>query len=155
MWFDAFDCASWVLRAFTQLGLFGAKFDASVHLNYTRIHLYSKQPIFLGNETQIFGPNRNVSLAKDILNFYKNFQAHVSTAKRFLDIIDALIYIMGKDRFYLYYNSAYWLLPMQKPYVKITYFKVPLPGTTPQHHKPRYVTREEKSWKTRYGKLRL
>ncbi|XP_069130126.1 bis(monoacylglycero)phosphate synthase CLN5-like [Argopecten irradians] len=151
MWFDAFDCASWVLRAFNQLGVLGAKFDQSVHLNYTRIHLYSDQPIYLGNETEIFGKKGNVSLAKDMLNFYKNFQAHVSDTKLVLNIIDMLLYVVGKDEFYLYYNNAYWLLHMKKPYVGLTYNEVPVPGSG-AYLKPQTIWQQEEAyWRTKFG----
>ncbi|XP_033743030.1 ceroid-lipofuscinosis neuronal protein 5 homolog [Pecten maximus] len=153
MWFDAFDCASWVQRAFNQLGVIGAKFNQSVHLNYTRIHLYADQPIYLGNETEIFGKKGNVSLAKDMLNFYKNFQAHVSDGKLVLNLIDALLYIVEKDKFYLYYNSAYWLLHMKKPYVGLTYNQVPLPGGRGYQKPYNILQHEEANWRAKYGKL--
>ncbi|OWF37244.1 Ceroid-lipofuscinosis neuronal protein 5-like [Mizuhopecten yessoensis] len=156
MWFDAFDCASWVLRAFDQLGVIGAKFDHSVSLNYTRIHLYSSQPIYLGNETEIFGNKSNAALAKDMINFYKDFQSHVSDEKLVLNLLDALLYIMNRDKFYLYYNSAYWLLPMKKPFASLSYDQVPLPGGGggEVYHKPHSVwQQEDEYWKAKFGKL--
>ncbi|XP_060064389.1 ceroid-lipofuscinosis neuronal protein 5 homolog [Ylistrum balloti] len=153
MWFDAFDCASWVLRAFQQLSVVGAKFDQSVKLNYTRIHLYAEQPIYLGNETEIFGKKGNVSLAKDMLNFYKDFQKNVSDARMVLNLLDALLYIFDKDKFYLYYNSAYWLLHMKKPFVGLTYNQVPLPGGG-YYQKPHSIWQQDEAyWRTKFGNL--
>nr|KAG5686539.1 hypothetical protein BaRGS_001540 [Batillaria attramentaria] len=42
MWFDSCDASLWVQRAFAAMAESGASFNHSVHLNYTKIYLYSK-----------------------------------------------------------------------------------------------------------------
>ncbi|XP_074650828.1 bis(monoacylglycero)phosphate synthase CLN5-like [Tubulanus polymorphus] len=127
MWFDSYDCASFVVRAFQQLKNVGAKFNRNVRLNYTRVHIYSEQPRFLGNTSQIFGPTGNKTLAADILRFYEDFQPHVPFWKTLLNILFAAEEIFIEKKFYLFYNFAYWILPIQKPYFGLTYTEVPLP----------------------------
>lgn len=130
MWFDSYDCASFVLRAFEKMGDIGVKFNQSVHLNYTRIHLYSEEPIYLGNASQIFGPGGNESLANNITEFYKNFQSHQKFLQLVEHILDALYDVFADHKFYFFYNFEYWYLPMKEPFIKLTYHEVPLPDNT-------------------------
>ena len=126
MWFDSFDCASWVLRAFEQLGKIGAKFNGSLELNYTRIHLYSDVPIYLGRPEAVFA---NKTLAPKVRDFYKNFQNYHSVKSDLLHILHGLVEIMVDKGFYFFYNFEYWFLPMRDPFFRLTYNKVSLPGT--------------------------
>ncbi|CAH1777882.1 unnamed protein product [Owenia fusiformis] len=129
MWFDSYDCASFVVRAFNVMGLMGAKFNQSVHLNYTRIHLYCDEPQYLGNASTIFGPiSVNNSLATDIRAFYSNFQPHQPIVSAIQSVIQALETVFSENKFYFFYNYEYWFLPMKAPHIKLTYTEAKLPG---------------------------
>lgn len=125
MWFDSFDCASFVLRAFNKLGDLGTVFNQSVHLNYTRINLYSEEPQRLGNFSEIQATNP--VLAENITLFYQQFQSHQSFADLLGHLVEAYDEIFIDNYFYLFYNYEYWYLPMKPPYMKLTYTEQPLP----------------------------
>ena len=126
MYFDSFDCASWVLRAFDNLYDFGAKFDPNVKLNYTRLNLYTEEPILIGSYSDIFN-SKNQTLINDVVKFYKDFQ---KPNKDFLpQFLDIFTYFTVLKRFYFFYNQVYWLLHLKSPYIGITYDYIPLPGT--------------------------
>lgn len=125
MWFDSFDCASWVLRAFQEFGKLGVKFDQTVKLNYTRINLFSDMPKYLGNQSMVFA---NKTLGNDIMKFYSKFQAHVAGPLLIEHLISALEEILIQNKFYFFYNEEYWFLPMKSPHVKLTYNEIPLPS---------------------------
>ncbi|KAJ8300600.1 hypothetical protein KUTeg_022119 [Tegillarca granosa] len=128
-YFYPFDCASWVLRAFEEMGTLGVQFNQSIKLNYTRITLYSDEPQCLGNATDIFDPRgKSHKWKKDILYFYSNFQPHLPLEETIEEIINTLVNVFVLDVFFLYYNSEYWLLPMIKPFVALSYELVPLPS---------------------------
>lgn len=124
MWFDSFDCASFVLRAFQKLGDLGTKFNESVKLNYTRINLYSDTPVYLGNETTV---RENKELYNNITNFYHKFQSHQSYKDLLTHLFEAYIEVFKNNTFYLFYNYEYYYLPMREPYIKLTYYEVALP----------------------------
>ena len=124
MWFDSFDCASFILRAFQELANIGTKFNESIHLNYTRINLYADQPQYLGNVTEV---SQNQTLYTDILNFYKKFQSHQNFKDLLEHLFKAYEEIFQDHKFYLFYNYEYWFLPMKAPYIKLTYREIPLP----------------------------
>jgi hypothetical protein len=55
-----------------------------VHLNYTKINIYSAQPIYQGSSSEIFGKNANNTmkeLGRKIYDFYKKFQSSKSDIK--------------------------------------------------------------------------
>ncbi|XP_068121346.1 bis(monoacylglycero)phosphate synthase CLN5 [Hyperolius riggenbachi] len=128
VWFDSYDCSKFVLRTYQKLSELGATFKKSIQTNYTRLFLYSGEPVYLGNETTIFGPHGNKTLATDITKFYFPFRPHQS----FEDLLLSLIDIYGKTvlhrTFYLFYNFEYWYLPMKPPYINIIYEEIPLPS---------------------------
>lgn len=70
MWFDFFDCVSWVLRVFQEFGKLGVKFDQTVKLNYIRINLFLDMLKYLGNQFMVFV---NKILGNDIMKFYLKF----------------------------------------------------------------------------------
>lgn len=125
MWFDSFDCASFILRAFQQLGDLGTKFNQSIHLNYTRINLYSDEPQYLGNFTHINATDE--ALAANITQFYKQFQSHQSIEQLVAHLMEVYEEIFKNDQFFLFYNYEYWFLPLKSPYIKLSYYEVPLP----------------------------
>ncbi|XP_076467773.1 bis(monoacylglycero)phosphate synthase CLN5-like [Babylonia areolata] len=127
LWFDSWECATWVLRAFQELGQLGAKFNHSVHLKYTRMNIYSKEPTLLGNATTIFGKGGDKQLAADILQFYRLFQSHQSMPHMIVSLLEAFYETVIDGKFYLFYNEQYWLLHVVEPFFKITYDEVPLP----------------------------
>ena len=61
-WFESYDCSKFVLRTYEKLAELGADFK-KIETNYTRIFLYSGEPTYLGNETSVFGPTGNKTLA--------------------------------------------------------------------------------------------
>ncbi|CAL1545208.1 unnamed protein product [Lymnaea stagnalis] len=124
-WFDPFDCASWVIRAFDQLHQFGATFNTSVHLNYTKAVLYSKQPECIGNATTVY---QDPKVLGNLKKFYAYFQGSTSLAEVLEHLIEYIPYFLMYDTFYLFYNDEYWHLPLEYPYIEITYEEVPLPS---------------------------
>ena len=124
MWFDSFDCASFVLRAFQEMANIGTKFNQSVHLNYTRINLYTDVPQYLGNVTEV---SQNKTVMADIQAFYKQFQSHQNYKDLLEHLISAYEEVFEQNKFYFFYNYEYWFLPMKKPYIKLTYKEQPLP----------------------------
>lgn len=125
-WFTPYDCANYVIRVFQYMGTnLSVKFTQTYKANYTFVTLYSDMPQFLGNESAIFANGGNSTLALKLMDFYRNFQAH-QTVWHYLEHLLAVIdYVIVEKVFYLYYNSEYWLLPMKKPYMRITYEYVP------------------------------
>uniref|UniRef100_A0A0B6ZAU6 Bis(monoacylglycero)phosphate synthase CLN5 n=1 Tax=Arion vulgaris TaxID=1028688 RepID=A0A0B6ZAU6_9EUPU len=130
VWFDPFDCASWVLRAFDTLSINGAKFNQSVHLNYTKIILYSEQPIYIGNSTSIYSDPSTLSA---LYNFYTYFQGSKSLAHVLENLLKYISWFIENDTFYLFYNDQYWKLPLVYPYIKLTYDETPLPSIVTSH----------------------
>ncbi|KAI8495313.1 Ceroid-lipofuscinosis neuronal protein 5 [Branchiostoma belcheri] len=128
LWFEAFDCASFVIRTFNKLGDLGAKFNTSVQTNYTKITLFSEQPVHLGNASTIFGPKGNKTLATEIRTFYEHFQAHQPFPSLLKSMLEAFDTIVLEKKWYFFYNFEYWFLPMKEPFIKLTYEEVPLPG---------------------------
>ncbi|KAK7460729.1 hypothetical protein BaRGS_00038844 [Batillaria attramentaria] len=101
MWFDSWECASWVQRAFKALGIHGAKFNQSVHLNYTRMNIYSKEPQLLGNASTIFNNPNHKQWAHDIKKFYQNFQSHQSMPELLESLIKAFEEVILDEKFLL------------------------------------------------------
>ena len=128
IWFNAWECASWVLRALDQLGKLDAKFNHSVHLNYTRMNLYASQPMYLGNASAIFNNATNKKLAEDMTKFYHRFQSHQSMPHLVESLVESFLEVVIEGKFYLFYNEEYWQLDTHYPFFKITYNEVPLPG---------------------------
>lgn len=125
-WFLPYDCANYVIRMFQYMGAeLGVKFVSGYQVNYTFITLYSDMPVFLGNDSAIFGTPGNATLAAELVDFYSNFQAHQPVLHFLESLVHIVDYMFVKEVFYLYYNSEYWLLHLKEPYVKITYDLVP------------------------------
>ena len=83
----------------------------------------------IGNYSQIFDSG-NQTLIADIRQFYSDFQ---KPAGGYIEDIEAAISIYNemivRREFYMYYNSLYWYIELHSPFVKITYYEIPLPGT--------------------------
>ncbi len=106
--------------------LFGAEFDTSVSLNYTRLNMYGKEPILLGNYTEI---RRDKVLLENLTEFYTFFQKPSSNVEQLLtQLLGILAELKLRKNFYFYYNSMYWYIELVKPYFSITYDKIQLPG---------------------------
>uniref|UniRef100_H2ZSF0 Bis(monoacylglycero)phosphate synthase CLN5 n=1 Tax=Latimeria chalumnae TaxID=7897 RepID=H2ZSF0_LATCH len=127
VWFESYDCSRFVLRVYQKLAELGAAFNNKLQTNYTRIFLYSGEPTYLGNDTSIFGPRGNKTLASDIKAFYYPFRPHQSLKEFLISLLEIYDEVILKKTFYLYYNFGYWLLPMKSPYIKILYEEIPLP----------------------------
>lgn len=126
VWFDSYECSKFIMRTYQKLADLGAIFK-KIQTNYTSIILFSGEPIYLGNETSIFGPQGNKTLAAAIRDFYNPFKPHQSVREFFVDIFKIIDHVILNHQFYLFYNLEYWFLPMKSPYLKIIYEEVPLP----------------------------
>ena len=127
-WFTPYDCANYPMRMFQQMANMGVKFD-NYETNYTFFTLISDMPQKLGNDSAIFGPHGNPSLAAEMRSFYTDFQSHQSFLQFLIHFIEAGFDIFEEGRFYYYFNSEYWHVPIKKPFIHITYEPVPLPTT--------------------------
>ncbi|KAM9652881.1 bis(monoacylglycero)phosphate synthase CLN5 [Morphnus guianensis] len=126
VWFDSYECSKFILRTYQKLADLGAVFK-KIQTNYTSIILFSGEPIYLGNETSIFGPLGNRTLAAAIRDFYYPFKPHRTVGEFFVDLLKIIDRVILNHQFYLFYNLEYWFLPMKFPYLKIIYEEVPLP----------------------------
>ena len=109
--------------------MFGATFNGSISLNYTRLNLISNEPKLLGNYSQIM-QSSNQTLINSFLQFYKTFQKTSGFEDLVIQAITAIVDVVVSKEFYFYYNDLYWYLPLKSPYIKISYEKIPLPGTS-------------------------
>lgn len=125
MYFDSYDCASFVIRGLDQLKSFGANFQSSVRLNYTRINLYSYEPQLLGTYDQIMA---NQSLHEDFLHFYRSFDKSKPTTDDWLtSLLEIYSTFFVDQRFYFYYNNVYWYLKLNERLpLEITFDEVPI-----------------------------
>lgn len=126
-WFNPVDCASWVLRAFDEMKNLGGTFDKNIHLNYTKINLYSKTPIKLGNFTEIFNSPSMAKTKQNLIDFYGHFQKETNYYELIMHLVEAILDFLVDDSFFLYYNDIYWQLPLTSPYIELTYEDIPLP----------------------------
>ncbi|KAI3389640.1 hypothetical protein SNEBB_001354 [Seison nebaliae] len=130
--FEAFDCASYVLRALKNLRRFGAQFEPS-SFNYTLMHIYSKEPKYLDLHENIFGPTSiNKQLMNSIWDFYYIFRPLHLPLERMNDslferIMKILKQIIMKKTFFIYFNDAYWHLNLTEPYFDFKFKLIPLP----------------------------
>ncbi|KAM7178323.1 bis(monoacylglycero)phosphate synthase CLN5 [Macrochelys suwanniensis] len=127
VWFESYECSKFILRTYQKLADLGAVFN-KIQTNYTSITLFTGEPIYLGNETSIFGPLGNKTVAAAIRDFYYLFKPHQSVEEFFLNFLKIVDRVVLNHQFYLFYNLEYWLLPMKSPYIKITYEEIPLPN---------------------------
>ncbi|XP_063300758.1 ceroid-lipofuscinosis neuronal protein 5 isoform X1 [Pelobates fuscus] len=128
VWFESYDCSKFVLRTYQKIWELGATFNKEIQTNYTRIFLYSGEPVYLGNVSSIFGPHGNTSLAEDIRMFYTPFRPPHSFKEFLISILAIYDEVVLHKTFYLFYNFEYWYLPMEYPYIKLTYEEIPLPS---------------------------
>ncbi|XP_078077721.1 bis(monoacylglycero)phosphate synthase CLN5 [Mustelus asterias] len=128
VWFKSYDCSAFVLRTYQILFELGAVFKSPIETNYTRIFLYSGEPTYLGNDTNIFGPHSNKTLGEEIISFYFPFRPPHSVKELVLSLLEIVDKVVLEKTFYLYFNFEYWYLPMKQPYVRITYEEIPLPS---------------------------
>nr|XP_021142412.1 ceroid-lipofuscinosis neuronal protein 5 isoform X2 [Columba livia] len=126
VWFDSYECSKFIQRTYQKLADLGAVFR-KIQTNYTSIILFSGEPVYLGNETSIFGSLGNKTLAGAIRDFYYPFRPHRTVGEFFVDLLKIIDRVILNGQFYLFYNLEYWFLPMKYPYLKIIYEEVPLP----------------------------
>jgi hypothetical protein len=109
-----------------QMYQFGAVFDTSVSLNYTRLNMYGKEPVLLGNYTEIV---KNPKLLNELTEFYTFFQKPSSNVEQLIvQLLGIYEELKLRKNFYFYYNSMYWYIDLVEPFFSITYDKIPLPG---------------------------
>ena len=112
MYFDSYDCASFVIRGLDQLAHFGAELLPNVHLNYTRLNIYAYEPQLLGTYDDIM---KNETYREDFLNFYREFDSKKPNSeawvKSFIAIYETFFI---SRRFYLFYNQVYWHMKLKE-----------------------------------------
>lgn len=128
VWFESYECSKFVLRTYQKLAELGAIFK-KIETNYTTITLFSGEPTCLGNETTIFGPHGNKTLAVAIRDFYYPFKPYQSVKEFFVNLLRILDQVVLDHQFYLFYNLEYWFLPMKYPFIRIAYEEIPLPNS--------------------------
>ncbi|XP_028584182.2 bis(monoacylglycero)phosphate synthase CLN5 isoform X2 [Podarcis muralis] len=126
VWFEPYECSKFVQRTYQKLAELGAIFK-KIQTNYTTITLFSGEPVCFGNETAIFGPHGNKTLALAIRDFYSPFKPYHSVKEFFLNLLRIFDEVAVDHQFYLFYNLEYWFLPMKYPFMKIAYEEIPLP----------------------------
>jgi hypothetical protein len=125
MYFDSYDCASFVIRGLNQLYRNGAQIYADVHLNYTRLNIYSYEPLLLGTYDDIV---KNQTLHQDFIDFYREFDSKKPDTESW---IEAFIQIYEtfylSKRFYFYFNNVYWYLPLKSGTpLQISFNEIPI-----------------------------
>ncbi|XP_003218725.1 ceroid-lipofuscinosis neuronal protein 5 isoform X1 [Anolis carolinensis] len=128
VWFESYECSKFVLRTYQKLAELGAIFK-KIQTNYTTVTLFSGEPTYLGNETTIFGPHGNKTVAVAIRNFYSPFKPFRSVKEFFVNLLRIVDEVVLGHQFYLFYNLEYWFLPMKYPYMRIAYEEIPLPNS--------------------------
>ena len=125
MYFDSYDCASFVIRGLNQLYTFGATLLPDIHLNYTRINLYSKEPQLLGTYDQVI---QNQTLHGEFVEFYRDFQSKKpNTGDWIVSLLEIYETFYLTGRFFFYFNHVYWYLNLDEPApLKITFNEVPI-----------------------------
>ncbi len=125
MYFDSYDCASFVIRGLNQLYRSGATILPNVTLNYTRLNIYSYEPELLGTYDQII---QNATLHQDFVDFYREFDSKKNgTEEWVVALLDIYETFYIKDRFYLYFNNVYWYLKLKAPTpVEVTFDEIPI-----------------------------
>jgi len=118
---QSWDCKDFVLRSFDKLFELGANFTQPKG----GVPFYSYMMLHADTITEVsFDEHRD-----DILKFYSRFQPHLSkiqTLEHFLEFLIADV--MLEHKFYLHYNSKYYLLHLTKPYIHAEWATRPLPG---------------------------
>ncbi|ROL54931.1 Ceroid-lipofuscinosis neuronal protein 5 [Anabarilius grahami] len=125
-WFESYDCSQFVHRTYKKLMELGAQLLSQTPTSYTKIYLYSGEPLYLGDDS-IFQQSSTKDLATDIKKFYHSFRSHQSVIEMIMSLLEAYDKMVLEKTFYFYYNSAYWKLPMKFPYLQITYEEIPFP----------------------------
>jgi hypothetical protein len=123
MYFDSYDCASFVIRGLNELYHYGAQILPDVHLNYTRLNIYAYEPQLLGTYDQII---QNETLHQDFINFYRDFDSKKPNSEEW---VKSLIQIFESfyltRRFYFYYNNVYWYMKLKETTpLKITFDEI-------------------------------
>ncbi|KAL8189915.1 UNVERIFIED_CONTAM: Ceroid-lipofuscinosis neuronal protein 5 [Gekko kuhli] len=135
VWFEAYECSKFVLRLYQKLADMGAVFK-KIQTNYTTLTVFSGEPVCLGNETSIFGPQGNKTLAMAIRDFYSPFVPSHSVKEFFGNFWRMFDKVILKRQFYLFYNLEYWFLPVKFPFVRIAYEEIPLPSSKARRRNP-------------------
>ncbi len=125
MYFDSYDCASFVIRGLNQLYSFGAQILPDAHLNYTRINLYSYEPQLLGTYDQIV---QNQTLHDDFISFYHDIDSKKPNKELWIAaLLDIYETFYLTQRFYLYYNNVYWYMKLKETTpLKVTFDEIPI-----------------------------
>jgi hypothetical protein len=125
MYFDSYDCASFVIRGLNQLYQYGAEILPNVHLNYTRLNIYAYEPQLLGTYDQIV---QNATYHEDFMKFYREFDSKKPNTEKWLEALVSIyetFYV--SRRFYFYYNDVYWYMKLKESTpVKVSFNEIPI-----------------------------
>lgn len=127
VWFESYDCATFVIRVLQRMHDLGARFDLTVPApKYDYMTLYSYEPVLVANDTL-----RDPATRQEIVDFYKNFRPHQSLWETLVSIIHVILNdVYVQDKFYVYFNQQYWRLRLKAPIFDVKFVPVPLPGTS-------------------------
>ena len=125
MYFDSYDCASFVIRGLNELYRTGAQMIPGVQLNYTRLNIYAHEPQLLGTYDQIVD---NQTLHEDFLDFYRDFDSKKPNKETWLKSLIAIYEtFFVQRRFYLYYNQVYWYMKLKESTpIRVSFDQVPI-----------------------------
>lgn len=124
MYFDSYDCASFVIRGLNQLFTYNATILPNVHLNYTRLNIYSYEPELLGTYDQIV---QNETLHKDFISFYREFDSKKPNAEEWIvSLLEIYETFYLQKRFYMYYNNVYWYMKLKATPLSVSFDEVPI-----------------------------
>ena len=125
MYFDSYDCASFVIRGLNQLYRSGAQILPDVHLNYTRLNIYAYEPQLLGTYDQII---QNETLHADFINFYREFDSKKPNTEEWLKaLVEIYETFYLTRRFYFYFNQVYYYMKLKESTpLKITFDEIPI-----------------------------
>lgn len=124
MYFDSYDCASFVIRGLDELYRRGAQVLPNTHLNYTRLNLYSYEPQLIGTFDDVMN---NQTLKQDFISFYREFDSKKPNTEAWLEAAIAIFEsFFSQRRFYFFYNQMYWYLRLKEKPLEVTFDEIPI-----------------------------
>ncbi|CAF1154591.1 unnamed protein product [Didymodactylos carnosus] len=124
LYFDSYDCASFVIRSLNTLSQYGVQFYSDVRLNYTRLNIYSQEPELIGTYDYII-QHTNSSLKNDFIKFYRDFDSKKPTTEDWLkSLLQIYESFFIQKRFYFYYNDVYWYLRLKATPLEVTFDEI-------------------------------
>ncbi|XP_071087686.1 bis(monoacylglycero)phosphate synthase CLN5-like [Haliotis cracherodii] len=126
-WFRSNDCGSFINRSYQALSDIGVTFNTGAKADYTMMVSHGPEPTYLGQSSVIFGSGRDDPLAKNITNFYRQFNNTFGGLNSAKNNFIAQKYAATHGGLYVYMNSEYWFAPLVEPYLSIVQLTIDLP----------------------------